>query len=38
MIVAVIGVGLVNVPRETLVAAGPRLWRQLRGAVANLIP
>jgi drug/metabolite transporter (DMT)-like permease len=38
MIVAVIGVGLVNVPRESLVTAGPRLWRQLRGAVANLIP
>ena len=38
MIVAVIGVGLVNVPREMLVAAGPWLWRQLRGAAASLFP
>ena len=36
MLVAVIGVGLVNVPREALVGAAPRLWRQLRGASATL--
>ena len=36
MLLAVLGVGLVNVPREVLMGAGPRLWRQLRGAAATL--
>ncbi len=35
MVLAVLGVALVNVPREALAGAGPRLWRQLRAAVAG---
>lgn len=35
MVLAVLGVGLVNVPREALAGAGPRLWRQLRGVAAG---
>ena len=36
MLLAVLGVALVNVPREVLMGAVPRLWRQLRGAAATL--
>ena len=35
MVLAVLGVGLVNVPREALAAAAPRLWRHVRGAPAR---